>query len=132
MSTPLPMPGKLVAVLILLSLNVINNLYGASQGGATTATYVGIGFNVMLIAGLIMGREWARVLAKVVGVLSLIIGGLALMALLAAGPAMFLIPSLAVVAYVGVGLSLFIGGFVLWCMNQQDVIDWLMSRSLKE
>lgn len=132
MATNPPMPGKLVAVIILLSLNVINNLYTVSQGAGSGGVYVGVAFNVLLIAGLIMGREWARMLAKVVAVLSLVLGGLALLALLAVGGAMALIPELMIAAYIGVGLSLFIGGFILWCMNQQDVIEWLMSRSLKE
>lgn len=124
------MPGKLVAVLILLSLNVINNLYTASQGAGGGANYVGVAFNVLLIAGLVMGREWARVLAKVVAILSLVLGGLALLALLAVSGAMALPTSLMVAAYIGVGLSLFLGGFMLWCMNQQDVQAWLSARSL--
>lgn len=132
MATPLPMPRKLVAVIILLSLNVINNLYTVSQGAGSGGVYVGVAFNVLLIAGLIMGREWARVLAKVVAVLSLVLGGLALLALMAVSGAIAMVPELMIAAYIGVGLSLFIGGFVLWCMNQQDVLEWLSSRSLGE
>jgi hypothetical protein len=125
------MPGKLVVVLILLSLNVITHLTTLSLGGGTGGTYVGIAFNVMLIAGLVMGREWARMLAKIVAVLSLVLGGVALLALLSLGGAAFVVPGLAVAAYVGVGLSLGVGGYILWCMNQQDVLDWLMARSLQ-
>lgn len=125
------MPGKLVVVLILLSLNVITHLTTLSLGGGTGGTYVGIAFNVMLIAGLVMGREWARMLAKIVAVLSLVLGGIALLALLSLGGAAFAVPGLGIAAYVGVALSLGVGGYILWCMNQQDVLDWLMARSLQ-
>jgi hypothetical protein len=130
MHTP-PMPGKLVAVLILLSLNVISNLYTASQPtGGGGANYVGIAFNVALIAGLIMGREWARVLAKVVAVLSLVLGVLALVVLMGVSSALASEPPLLAIMYAGVGLSLFLGGFMLWTMNQADVLEWLTARSL--
>lgn len=129
MHTP-PMPAKLVAVVILLSLNVISNLYTASQGAGGGANYVGVAFNVALIAGLIMGREWARVLAKVVAVLSLVLGGLALVVLMGVSSALADAPGMLAILYGGVGLSLFLGGFMLWSMNQPDVLEWLTARSL--
>jgi hypothetical protein len=34
--------------------------------------------------------------------------------------------------YAMVGLAVVYGGFLLWCMNQQDVQEWLMSRTMRE
>ena len=29
-------------------------------------------------------------------------------------------------------LTIVYGVFLLWCMNQRDVVDWLMSRTLRD
>jgi hypothetical protein len=132
MSTPQAMPAKLIVVFILLSLSLALDLYNltATDGGA--ANYVRIGLNIGLLVGLLRGQEWARMLAKITAVLSLIGGGLLLVQLLALGAAAFILPTLGYFAYATVALTLVYGVFLLWCMNQQDVVDWLMSRTLRD
>jgi hypothetical protein len=129
MSNP-PMPIKLLVVLILLCLNLATNLYEVSgEGGAIQ--YVRIAFNIVLLVGLLSGQEWARGLAKVTAVLTLIAGGILLVQLLALGSLAFIIPTLGAIAYGVVTLALVYGAFLLWCMNQPDVQDWLMARAMK-
>lgn len=120
------MPIKLVVVFILWGLGLALDLYaiGATSG---VADYIRIGLNVVLVVGLLRGAEWARMLAKVVAVLSLLSGGLLLISLLSLGAF-----ALGTFAYATVGLVLVYGAFLLWCMNQTDVQEWLMSRQMRE
>ncbi len=124
------MPIKLLVVLVLLCLNLANNLYNLTSELAGTADYVRIALNIGLLVGLLRGAEWARVLAKVTAVLTLVAGGLtllspaALSSLLPAGGMVML--------YAMIGLALVYGVFLLWCMNQPDVQEWLASRALRD
>ena len=40
--------------------------------------------------------------------------------------------SLGLYLYGMVALAVVYGGFLLWCMNQADVQEWLMSRTMKD
>lgn len=131
MSSP-AMPVKLLVVLVLLCLNLASNLYNLSSELAGTADYVRVGLNVGLLVGLLRGQEWARVLAKVTAVLTLIAGGLLLVQALALGAMAFAIPMLGVYLYGTIALALVYGVFLLWCMNQADVQAWLMSRTMRD
>ena len=126
------MPTKLLVVLILLCLNLATNLYNLSGAFAGTADYVRIGLNVALLVGLLRGQVWARVLAKVTAVLTLVAGAILLLQALSLGGAAFVIPQLGVFLYGMITLALVYGVFLLWCMNQADVQEWLMSRTMKD
>lgn len=132
MPTPPAMPAKLIVVIVLLGLSLALDLYNLSGSAGATSNYVRIALNLGLLVGLLRGQEWARMLAKISGVLSLVGGGILLVQLLALGDAAFAIPSLGTFAYASVALILVYGVFLLWCMSQQDVLDWLMSRTLRE
>ncbi|MBK9757602.1 MAG: hypothetical protein IPO88_29675 [Nannocystis sp.] len=126
------MPTKLLLVLILLCLNLATNLYNLSGAFAGTADYVRIGLNVALLVGLLRGQEWARVLAKVTAVLTLVAGAILLLQALSLGGAAFVIPQLGIFLYGMITLALVYGVFLLWCMNQADVQEWLMSRTMRD
>jgi len=126
------MPVKLVVVLILLSLSLALDLYNLVGDAGGTSNYIRIALNIGLLVGLLRGQEWARVLSKVVAVLSLIGGGFLLIALLAVGGAAFVVPVVGIFAYVSVALILGYGVFLLWCMSQPDVLAWLQSRQLRD
>ena len=130
MSSP-AMPIKLLVVLVLLCLNLAANLYNLSGALAGTAYYVRIGLNIALLVGLLRGQEWARMLAKVTAVLSLVAGGILLLQVMVLGAALGA-SSLGLYLYGMVALAVVYGGFLLWCMNQQDVQAWLMSRTMRE
>ena len=126
------MPTKLLVVLILLCLNLATNLYNLSGAFAGTADYVRIGLNVALLVGLLRGQEWARGLAKVTAVLTLVAGAILLLQALSLGAAVFMIPQVGIFLYGMITLALVYGVFLLWCMNQADVQEWLMSRTMRD
>lgn len=130
--SPKAMPIKLVVVIILLSLSLALDLYGLTGASGGAGNYVRIALNLGLLFGLLRGQEWARMLAKVTAILSLVGGGILLIQLLALGQLAFLIPSLAYLAYATVILTLVYGSFLLWTMNQNDVQEWLMARKLQD
>ncbi|MBA3549771.1 MAG: hypothetical protein H0T76_25100 [Nannocystis sp.] len=125
------MPVKLIVVIVLLGLSLLLDLYGLTgEGGAVV--YIRIALNIALLAGLLRGQEWARGLAKVMGILCLVGGGIVLVQLLALGSLIFLIPTLGYIALISVGLLLVYGTFLLWTMGQADVQEWLASRNLRD
>jgi len=124
------MPIKLLVVLVLLCLNLANNLYNLSSALAGTADYVRIALNIGLLVGLLRGAEWARVLAKVTAILTLVAGVLTLLSLAALSS--LLPPGGMVFLYAMIGLALVYGVFLLWCMSQPDVQEWLASRAMRE
>lgn len=131
---PQSMPTKLIVVIVLLSLSLALDLYGLTglagePGGATG--YVRVALNIGLLYGLLTGQEWARVLAKVTAILTLVAAGLLLIPMLMLGQLMFAIPSLAILAFASIGLAIVYGSFLLWTMNQVDVQEWLMARKLQ-
>lgn len=133
MPTP-AMPIKLIVVIVLLGLSLVIDLYGLQDpqtGGA--GNYVRISLNIALLYGLLRGQEWARVLAKVVAVLGLITGGMALIGVLTLGALLAAMdPRLLVVLYVSLGYVLAYSVFLLWCMSQSDVQAWLTIRQLRD
>jgi len=126
------MPTKLIVVLVLLSLSLANDLYGLTGDTSGATDYIRIALNLGLLYGLLSGQEWARVLAKVTAVLSLIGGGLLLIPVLMLGQLAFAVPALAVLMFATIGLMLVYGGFLLWTMNQIDVQEWLAARKLQD
>lgn len=124
------MPTKLIVVIVLLSLSLALDLYGLT-GEAGASGYVRIALNIGLLYGLLSGQEWARMLAKVTAILTLVAAGLLLIPLLMLGQLAFAVPALAVMAFVSIGLAIVYGSFLLWTMNQVDVQEWLISRKLQ-
>lgn len=124
------MPTKLIVVIVLLSLSLALDLYGLTGDGGASG-YVRIALNIGLLYGLLSGQEWARMLAKVTAILTLVAAGLLLIPLLMLGQLAFAVPALAVMAFVTIGLAIVYGSFLLWTMNQVDVQEWLISRKLQ-
>jgi hypothetical protein len=125
------MPTKLIVVIVLLSLSLALDLYTLTAPDASATGYVRIALNIGLLYGLLSGQEWARMLAKVTAILTLIGAGLLLIPLLMLGQFAFAIPGLAILAFATIGLAFVYGGFLLWTMNQVDVQEWLMARKLR-
>ena len=122
------MPVKLLAALILLALNLLVDLSFIADGvGVTTATYVRVALGLFLIAGLIRGSEAARTLALVVAGLNLLAGALLLFQY---GSSLSLAAALfGVKIYFMIATPFVFGGYLLWCMNQEDVKTWLYKRA---
>lgn len=122
------MPVKLLAALILLALNLLVDLSFIADGvGVSTATYVRVALGLFLIAGLIRGSEAARTLALVVAGLNLLAGALLLFQY---GSSLSLAAALfGVKIYFMIATPFVFGGYLLWCMNQEDVKTWLYKRA---
>ena len=122
------MPVKLLAALLLLALNLLVDLSFIADGvGVTTATYVRVALGLFLIAGLIRGSEAARTFALFVAVLNLLAGTLLLFQY---GSSLSLAAALfGVKIYFMIATPFVFGGYLLWCMNQEDVKTWLYKRA---
>ena len=122
------MPVKLLVALILLALNILVDLsIVADAVTASTAIYVRIALGLFLVAGLIRGSEAARTLALVVAGLNLLGGTLILFqygSALSTAAALF-----GVKIYFMIATPFVFGGYLLWCMNQEDVKTWLYKRA---
>lgn len=117
------MPVKLLVALLLFALAFVLDLSTVADGTAGGATYLGLAFKLFLIVGLIRGSEAARTIALVVAVLNLIGGALLLFTV---GPALALFgPKV----YLLIAMPFVFGGYLLWCMNQEDVKTWLYKRA---
>lgn len=132
MSTPQSMPTKLIVVLVLLCLSLASDLYNLGGETSSATDYIRIVLNLGLLYGLLRGQEWARVLAKVTAVLSLVGGGLLLIPALMLGSLAFAVPELGILLFASIGLMLVYGGFLLWTMNQIDVQEWLAARKSQD
>ena len=122
------MPVKLLAALILLALNLLVDLSFIADGvGVSTATYVRVALGLFLIAGLIRGSEAARTFALFVAVLNLLAGTLLLFQY---GSSLSLAAALfGVKIYFMIATPFVFGGYLLWCMKQEDVKTWLYKRA---
>lgn len=119
------MPIKLLVVFILLALSTVFDIKSIADGDPLqgNAVYIRLALNLFMVIGLIRGMESARTIARVVGVLSLL-GGILL--LFTAGPLLALFGA---TMYVLIAMPLVYGGYLLWCMNQDDVKAWLYKRA---
>lgn len=117
------MPIKLIVALVLLALAAISTIAHIADGDAGVGLYLNLGLKVALVAGLVRGSEAARTLALVVGGLNVLIGVLGIFKV---GALLTYLPlKLQVMLFV----PLVFGGYLLWCMNQEDVKAWLYKRA---
>ncbi len=120
-------PIKLLVVFILLALNTVFHVKSLADGDpfAGTSTYVALALNLSLVVGLIRGSEIARTFARVVGALFLL-GGVLL--LFRVGPALGMLGG-SIYFYLVIAAPIVYGGYLLWCMGQDDVKAWLYRRA---
>lgn len=113
------MPGKLLAVVILMSISILLNVISMSLVSAI--------FGGALLAGLFVGNDGVR--RFVVGLMwvNLMIKiGLFIFALgLSGGHLDGTVVALS-------GLSMAISGFVVWALVQNDVRDWMFKTAFKD
>ena len=110
------MPGKLIAVIVLLGINVVLNLatkswFGAVLGGA-------------LIAALVRGSHNARGIG--IGLSALGLGFTVFTA--ATGANAVSGTELAPLFWSLIAFSAAQGGYTIWALTRADVIDWMDQR----
>lgn len=121
------MPVKLLVALLLLAVVFVLDFATVADGTATNATYVALALRTFLIVGLIRGSEAARTLALVVAWVSLLGGALLLFQY---GSALSMAAALfGVKIYFMIAAPFVFGGYLLWCMKQEDVKTWLYKRA---
>lgn len=117
------MPIKLIVALVLLALTAVSHISTIADGDAGTANYVVLGLMVAMVAGLVRGSEAARALARALGGLCLL-GGVLLLARFGS-----VLSALPLKVQAALFIPLVFGGYLLWCMTQEDVKAWLYKRA---
>lgn len=122
------MPGKLVVVLALLSLNLLLSAGNVALEGVGL-NVVGLAINAFLIYGVVRGNESIRKILIGLSWLGLIFSGLGLV---------LLVPLMAVslgtvggmVALATLAIGVVRCGYTIWALNQGDVQSWMFKKSL--
>jgi hypothetical protein len=117
------MPVKLIVALVLLALATSMQIMHIAAGNDTIPNYVNLALKLFLVVGLVRGSESARTLARVVGVLNLLVG---LLGVFQVGA---LIPYLPLTLQLQLAVPFVFGAYLLWCMSQEDVGTWLYRRA---
>ena len=117
------MPVKLFLALVLLALATTMQVAHIAEGNTEIPTLVNLALKLFLVAGLVRGSEVARTLALVVAFLNLLAGLLGVFFVGAAFSMLSLWLQLQLV------VPFVFGGYLLWCMNQDDVKAWLFRRA---
>jgi hypothetical protein len=117
------MPIKLIVALVLLALTAVSHISNIASGDGGIASYVVLGLMVAMVAGLVRGSEAARALALALGGLCLL-GGVLLLAKY--GSVLSYLP---LKLQAALFIPLVFGGYLLWCMTQEDVKAWLYKRA---
>ncbi|MCY1060775.1 hypothetical protein [Nannocystis sp. SCPEA4] len=120
------MPVKLIVALALLALATVMQVMHITEGNYTIPNYVNLALKLFLVIGLVRGSEGARSLAVVVGVLNILVGILAVFQVGA------YISDLPLWLQLQLVVPLVFGGYLLWCMSQEDVKTWLYKRAFAE
>lgn len=117
------MPVKLILALALLALATTMQVMHIADGNTGIPTLVNLALKLFLVAGLLRGSEAARTLALVVAALNLLVGVLGV----------FQVGAVITILPLWLQLQLIVpfvfGGYLLWCMNQDDVKAWLFRRA---
>lgn len=117
------MPVKLIVALVLLALATVMQVLHIADGNTSIPSYVNLALKLFLVVGLLRGSEAARTLALVVAVLNLLVG---LLGLFNVGQVISHLPAMALLQ---LAVPFVFGGYLLWCMNQEDVKTWLYRRA---
>lgn len=110
------MPGKLMAVVILLGIGVVLNLL--------TMSLISMAIGITLIVGILVGNDGIRKLVMILAYISLLFSGIAmvLVVLVAAHPLVL------VMGLFGVAQNV----FLIWALKQNDVRDWMFKTAFKD
>lgn len=110
------MPGKLIAVIVLMGIGVGLNL--------ATQSWLSAILGGLLIAFLVRGSHTARAIAIWLTVLGL--GGLAFMLIQAASAVG--LSNLPVLVWIAVGFGVVNAAYNLWALTREDVVAWMDER----
>jgi len=121
------MPGELKVVLGLMAFSILINVVQGAAGNGMS--WVSAALNTLLAVGVLRGNEGVRTLLIGLAALGLLFGALGLLggvALAATGSLAGIVVLLA--SALGVGQN----GFMIWCLRQPHVQQWMFNKSLKD
>jgi len=121
---PVPTHAKVLSVLLALNvgLNVLPLL-----GPHTGQQYVTIAIAVLLLVGFLKGSEGARTLLLIGAGINVIFGAFGLIAAL---PAMSASGTAGLILVASGAYSLAVGLYMMWALRNQEVMQWMLNRSL--
>lgn len=113
------MPGKLIAVIILMIISILLSVL--------TFSLISAGVGVALLVGIFLGSDGARkfVIGLVWVDLMIKIGLFAFAVIMSSGQVDMLF-------YLIAGVSIGISGFIIWALAQNDVRDWMFKTAFKD
>ena len=109
------MPGKLIAVVVLLGLGIALNLI--------TMSLLSVALGVALLVGILVGNDGVRRFVMILAWISLVMGGFALVLFVTAGSSLGVI-----FAAFGVAQNV----FLIWALKQDDVRNWMFKTAFKD
>lgn len=119
-----PMPKKLLVLVVWLVLGLVMTVVQGALGGGVLS-WVSVLVSALLIVGVLVGSEGARLWLMFGAIAGLLMGGVGAFGLLAAGKGMGIARGLGLIV-----LSVAPSAYMLWCLRQQDVQQWMFYRSL--
>jgi hypothetical protein len=127
------MPNKLKVLVGMIGLGMLLSLVGGMRGSASG--WLSFLFDLLLLLGVLKGKEGARNLLMLLAVLGLLTGAFGVILAVIAGSSIAGGGSssdwIAVGAIVLTSLVILIqNGFALWCLSRRDVQNWMFQRSL--
>lgn len=128
--TKTAMPAKLKVLLGLLAVAISFNLLGAVLAGSVSSM-ISLGVNMLLLVGVLRGKEGARNILIGLAILGLAFGGFFLIIgviALSTGRPQDIVEGTVVV--LSSGFVLFQCGFFIWCLRQRDVQHWMFQKSM--
>jgi hypothetical protein len=126
------MPNKLKVLVGMIGLGMLLSLVGGLRGSASG--WVSFLFDLLLLLGVLKGKEGARNLLMLFAVLGLLTGVFGIVLALMAAPSVVGGSTSDWIAIVAIALTSLViliqNGFALWCLSRRDVQNWMFQRSL--
>ena len=120
------MPTHAKVLSALLAINVALNVLPL-LGPHTFQQYITLGVAALLLVGFLKGSEGARTLLLIGAGINIIFGAFGLVAAL---PAMSASGSAGMILAASGGYSLVVGLYMMWALRNQEVMQWMLNRSL--
>jgi hypothetical protein len=118
------LPKKLLVLVVWMTIGAIATVVQTLLGGMSSGWF-SVAVSALLILGVLKGSEGVRMWLMFGAVVGIVVGGLGVVVLLLAGKGVAVLAGLVLLA-----LSVAPSAYMLWCLRQNDVQEWMLRRSL--
>ncbi|MEZ4454554.1 MAG: hypothetical protein R3B09_34195 [Nannocystaceae bacterium] len=122
------MPRKVQVLLVLLAVITLLRIITAVETGETK-DWIGAALYVAFIYGLMAGSEGTRSILRFFAGAGVVISLIALVMFAASG---MMVGGFGLFVVAATVLGLGVAGFMYWCLGQEDVIQWIVARKLRD